>query len=300
MHHRRRLRLSVLSLSVLFSCGLLASSRASAQAVTLGNLGVSNFDFGTAQVTAMDLNHPAAAAGLVNTASFSWSASPCAAAAKIKFLRPTASGPQAGTFVMYAERGPFDVSTMSQSVTISPPVAVEANDTVAITNLTACGGPTGHQPGSGSAGYASVSGDATQIAPPVNRQSLDVLVFASASSYLSFLSGRFHVDLRATDPRTGRIAVGLPLPGSDRSGAFSLPDFTGDPTFPEVTLKMADATHAPPPFGGKFWFFYAALTDTTLSLTVVDTITGNSKQYQCTPTDSQHLCSAADTNAFPQ
>jgi hypothetical protein len=269
-----------------------------AQTVTLGNLGLNNVEFGTAQVTVMDLNHPAQTVGQVTTATFTWSAAPCLAAATVKFFRPVFSGVQAGSFVMYAQRGPFDVTTKTQTVSLSPVVAVQVNDAVAITNATACGGPTGHQPGSGSGGYVSVPGDATQIALPVNRSSIDVLVFTSSASYLSLLSGRFHVDLQATDPRTGRVAIGYPIPASDRAGAFSLPAFTGDPTFPEVTVKMADVTLAPPPFGGDFWFFYSTLTDTTVSLTVLDTVIGSTKRYQCAPADPQHLCSAADTSAF--
>ncbi len=154
-------------LCVVVGLGLLAPCLVAEQPVTLGNLGTSNFAFGIAQITAMDLNHPAQSAGRVTTASFTWSAAPCPAAATVKFFRPVVSGAQTGTFVMYARRGPFDVTTTSQTVSLSPVVAVQPNDTVAITNATACGGPTGHQPGSGSAGYVSVPGDVTQIAPPV-------------------------------------------------------------------------------------------------------------------------------------
>lgn len=280
---------------LLFAILSLAISRgAVGQTVTLGNLGESNyFPFGTIHRTVLELNHPAQAAGQVSVATFTWSAAPCPAAVTLKFFRPI------GQYqVLFEQRGPFDVLTKTQTVLLSPPVSVQPRDKIAITNNTSCGGPTGHSPGSGPAGFMTFADETSIIVPLTPPEAVDVLVYASSTNYLSLLSGRFRVELLATNPRTGIVAAGQPLQQTDRSGSFSLPGFTGDATFPEVTVKMLDATGAPPPFGGSFWFFYSTLTDTTIHLTVVDTISGNIKRYDCSPTDPSHLCSAADTSAF--
>ena len=84
---------------------------------------------------------------------------------------------------------------------------------------------------------------------------------------------------------------------NDRAGYFSLPDFTGDAAFPEVMIKMADATAAPPPFGGSFWFFHASMTDVTYTITVTDQATGLTRAYS--NSGNGQFCGGADTNAFP-
>jgi hypothetical protein len=84
----------------------------------------------------------------------------------------------------------------------------------------------------------------------------------------------------------------------DGAGYFSLPDFTGDPTFPEVMVKMVDASRVPA-FGGDFWFFHAPLTDVQYTLTVKDQKTGAVRTYSNTSGNPGQLCGAADTSAFP-
>jgi hypothetical protein len=85
----------------------------------------------------------------------------------------------------------------------------------------------------------------------------------------------------------------------DRVGYFSLPAFTGDPAFPEVVLKMADATGAPAPFGGSFWVFHAPLTDVGYTLTITDQMRGTVRVYTNTPSSPGQLCGGVDTSAFP-
>ena len=114
---------------------------------------------------------------------------------------------------------------------------------------------------------------------------------------LLLLSGRFEVNLAATDPRSGLTTTGTAHALSDGSGYFALPDFTGNPSFPEITLKMVDATAAAPPFGGAFWFFYSSLTDVDYTLTVTDLQTGRVRTYASS--GSPPFCGAGDTNAFP-
>ena len=70
---------------------------------------------------------------------------------------------------------------------------------------------------------------------------------------------------------------GFPVVQGDGFGYFSLPVFTGDPTLPEILVKMVDASASD---WRNFWFFYSGLTDVTYTLTVVDTIAGKTNTYQ--------------------
>ena len=106
---------------------------------------------------------------------------------------------------------------------------------------------------------------------------------------LELLSGRFRLSLTSIDPRTGLIAVGFSIPQTDRFGYFSLPTLTGDPYFPEVFVKMIDATSLP---AGKFWLFYSGLTTLPYTLTVEDTVTGTIRTYRSEAPDSTQLCGA--------
>jgi hypothetical protein len=112
---------------------------------------------------------------------------------------------------------------------------------------------------------------------------------------VSLLGGRFRATIRAKDPRTGRIAEGTALARADGFGYFSLPAFTGDPTFPEVFVKMTDATALP---GGYFWVFHTRLTDLEYTLTVTDQVTGAVQTYLRDAPDGTELCGEADTMAF--
>jgi len=145
----RRLSIAFGLVSTLFT-----ASVAVAQTVSVGNLpGNPNFGFNQTPVTLIDLSNPANASGNLTDASFTWSATPCPAAAKIKFFRPSPNG----SFVFLAERGPFDVGSLTSFVFLSPPVAVQAGDLIGITRLTTCGSPVGQTPGAaqGLIGFAS-------------------------------------------------------------------------------------------------------------------------------------------------
>ena len=145
----RRLSIAFGLVSTLFT-----ASVAVAQTVSVGNLpGNPNFGFNQTPVTLIDLSNPANASGNLTDASFTWSATPCPAAAKIKFFRPSPNG----SFVFLAERGPFDVGSLTSFVFLSPPVAVQAGDLIGITRLTTCGSPMGQTPGAaqGLIGFAS-------------------------------------------------------------------------------------------------------------------------------------------------
>jgi hypothetical protein len=119
---------------------------------------------------------------------------------------------------------------------------------------------------------------------------------SASGNELLLLGDRFHIALSATNPRDGRVSEGSSIPQSDRFGYFSLPDFTGDPNFPEVCVKMVDATS----FSGNFWFFHTSLTSLPYTLTVTDTVTGAVQTYQNGSSGASRFCGGADTGAFPR
>lgn len=125
---------------------------ASALAVTVG--GISSGGLGSRALTPTSVimtivnsAYPATEAGTVNRATVMWLSGPnapggaCNDAFEIKFLRPSTSGPF--TLTVVAERGPFDAVNSRNVVTLSPPVAIEPGDLIAVTQLQhflPCGG----------------------------------------------------------------------------------------------------------------------------------------------------------------
>ena len=108
---------------------------------------------------------------------------------------------------------------------------------------------------------------------------------------LCLLGGRFVVVLAAADPRSGAVGIGQALVKSDLFGYFSIPALTGNPTNPEVFLKMLDARA----LNGKFWVFIGGLTDFELLVRIGDSQTGVIKDFH---RDGSSFCGLADINAF--
>jgi photosystem II stability/assembly factor-like uncharacterized protein len=107
---------------------------------------------------------------------------------------------------------------------------------------------------------------------------------------LSLLDGRFSVSLTARRPSGESVAVKA-VPQTDRFGYFSFPGLLGDPSFPEVVVKMIDYTFVT----GKFWVFQTGLTTLEYTLQVVDMETEQSRTYE----SNTPFCGSADTSAFP-
>jgi len=84
--------------------------------------------------TIVDIAHPATANGNVTLTSFYWGGGGCTGALKIKFLRPAAAD-SLGAFTLVAERGPFTAVTGRNRAPLTPPVAVQQGDLLAITML---------------------------------------------------------------------------------------------------------------------------------------------------------------------
>ncbi|MGH9441576.1 MAG: virginiamycin B lyase family protein [Thermoanaerobaculia bacterium] len=117
---------------------------------------------------------------------------------------------------------------------------------------------------------------------------------APGGETICLLGNRFSAALSAVDPRTGGSGIGHAIPQKDNFGYFSLPSFTGDPTFPEVFVKMADARS----FSCCFWVFHSGLTDLEYTLTITDTSSGAIRTYHNDRSDPSELCGGADTSAF--
>ena len=115
-------------------------------------------------------------------------------------------------------------------------------------------------------------------------------VCAPGAGVLCLLGGRYRVEVTAENPRTGQSAAGLAIPGGDRFGSFSLPAFTGDPTLPEVFVKVVEPE-------GALWVFYGGLTSLPYTLTVTETVTGRTATYGNPP--ENRFCGGVDGNAFP-
>jgi hypothetical protein len=89
-------------------------------------------------------------------------------------------------------------------------------------------------------------------------------------------SHAFLVTLVATNQHNGNVqGAGLAIPQNDLFGYFSLPTLTGQPTNPEVFVKILDGR----PINGQFWVFYGHLTDLIYDLTVTEEATGHVKTY---------------------
>ena len=113
-------------------------------------------------------------------------------------------------------------------------------------------------------------------------------IFAEES--LRLLNGRFSVTLSARRS-TGETVAVKAVPETDRFGYFSFPGLLGDPSFPEVVVKVIDYRL----LTGKFWVFQTGLTSLEYTLTVTDTETEESRTYE----GNTPFCGSADTNAFP-
>jgi photosystem II stability/assembly factor-like uncharacterized protein len=113
---------------------------------------------------------------------------------------------------------------------------------------------------------------------------------APADDHLCFFGSRFRVDLTAIDPFTKGAFAAHAVPGNAQSGYFTFPSLTGDATFPEVMVKMVDATSLP---GGGYWVFYAGMTSVLYTLEITDTTTGLSRQYS-----GEDSCGGAEVNGF--
>jgi len=275
---------------------LVAPEGIPAQNFRIGLLSSPTGTFGSSPRTAVDLQF--IGPGIATAATFRWSSAACPKGVKIKIgvLGIEHSPFHFPELSLVDERGPFDVLSTTQTVALVPPLRVTQGTRMGISGITSCGEPVSGQPTpAGTAAFAN-EWVGNQVFVTVTTY-LSVQLLLSDDS-VSLLNNRFLISLQARDPRSGRTATGRGITHGDRFGYFSLPDFTGDPDFPEVIVKMADATASAPPFGGAFWFFYSALTDVEYTLTVLDQVKQVTRVYTNLPSAPGQLCGGADTDAF--
>ncbi|HEY6321362.1 MAG TPA: PQQ-binding-like beta-propeller repeat protein [Thermoanaerobaculia bacterium] len=105
---------------------------------------------------------------------------------------------------------------------------------------------------------------------------------ADATS-LCLLNGRFAVGVTWSNQYNGTAGSGHAVPSTGSSGFF----YFTDPANDELIVKMLA-------FGNGFKFFYGQLTDLHFTITVTDSLTGKSKQYQ----NNAGNCGAIDESAF--
>jgi hypothetical protein len=174
-----------------------------------GNVGATRTD--------IDLVHPATHTGNVTTAKVYWSSTGCANALKIKFFRRVGD-----TLTMTAERGPFTPTTNVYTATLSPAVAIQQGDLIAVTRITNCGN-TGAMIGFTSEGYLQYASDVTgavQMSAAAQHQGGVLAVSASGTvtewmarvipvvgSAVGAFGSQFKTEMQFFNPQTGGSMV---------------------------------------------------------------------------------------------
>ncbi len=118
-------------------------------------------------------------------------------------------------------------------------------------------------------------------------QTLSAASCSPSALSLCLDDNRFRLDVQFSNPLTGAVSTGNPVPLSADTGAF----WFFDPSLPELLVKMIDGAAV----NGHFWVFFASLTNVELDLTVTDTQTGAQRVYH---NAAGTLASQADTD-FP-
>jgi len=127
---------------------LLLSGAGYSQTLTIGRLPPSS-DYSFSQnslngfVAVLDYGNPSEFDGLLESVTFRWSNAPCPAAVSIGTYREEDLSHGFARISLVAERGPFDVTSLTQTVTLAQPIPVLLGDRIAIRNATTCGAPTG-------------------------------------------------------------------------------------------------------------------------------------------------------------
>ena len=236
-----------------------------AQGVTVGRLTGNVQGFRPASnITLVDLAHPATASGNLTTATVRWfvqSLPTCTGAFKIKILRRAGVVPVDPDFTVVAERGPFDSQAGYITVPLSPPIAVQPNDLIAISQIKeGCGGTAMSQAGPGDS-YLQIDGDASGTGTLAGshlghatigiRASADANVLDAVIAAGGAVTGAFgsffgtSLQLTNVDAATvvGKVvfhSAGVPGSPSDVSMPYSIGGYA-TLSFPDVVAAMGAA-----------------------------------------------------------
>jgi hypothetical protein len=143
--------------------------------------------------------------------------------------------------------------------------------------------------GGADAGAFSIASQSSSngIAVPLDVEPVDVkpkavtkALCTPTSTSVCLLGSRFRVEVK----RSGVAQPAVLL--TSQSGVF----WFFSSTNPEVAVKVLDGT----PVNGRYWVFFAPLTDQIYQVVVTDTNTGAVKTYNSPPP----YCGIADTSAF--
>ncbi len=113
----------------------------------------------------------------------------------------------------------------------------------------------------------------------------------AGESRLCLQDGRFSVQVELLDPgdmqrKPGRVLGSV---GTNETGFF----WFFSPTNVELATKLLDGRGQ----NGKYWFLYGGLSDVEYTVTLTDTVTGESKSYR---NEAGSLCGGIDINALPK
>ncbi len=113
----------------------------------------------------------------------------------------------------------------------------------------------------------------------------------AAETRLCLRDGRFSVEVELVDPadmqrKAGKVVSSV---GTNETGFF----WFFSPTNVELATKLLDGRSQ----NGKFWFFYGGLSDVEYTVTLTDTVTGESRAYR---NEAGSLCGGIDINALPK
>ena len=113
----------------------------------------------------------------------------------------------------------------------------------------------------------------------------------ASETRLCLQGGRFSVEVELVDPadmerKAGKVVGSV---GTNETGFF----WFFSPTNVELAAKLLDGRRE----NGKFWFLYGGLSDVEYTVTLNDTVTGESKTYR---NEAGSLCGGIDINALPK
>ncbi len=108
---------------------------------------------------------------------------------------------------------------------------------------------------------------------------------------LCLRDGRFSVEVELVDPadmlrKAGKVVSSV---GTNETGFF----WFFSPTNVELATKLLDGRSQ----NGKYWFLYGGLSDVEYTVTLTDTVTGESRPYH---NEAGSLCGGIDINALPK
>lgn len=156
-------------------------------------------------------------------------------------------------------------------------------------------------PATASADSASLNGAPGFDLLPLSVASIDLPGLAqgqeaggtceAGETRLCLHNGRFSVDVELVDPsgmvrKPGKVVDSV---GTTETGFF----WFFSPTNVELAAKLLDGRA----LNGKYWFLYGGLSDVEYTITLTDTVTGESRPY-FNPAGS--LCGGIDTKALPR